>query len=119
MNNNRDNFFAKTILTLAQRVNSICSRCFVGTTGPSFDGKVINNGVAAHICAAAPGGPRYDPNMTKEERSSQDNGIWLCTSCSKIIDRDPKRYTVEMLKEMKKNAEERADKALNCNYLIY
>lgn len=70
MNNNRDNFSAKTILTLAQRVNSICSRCFAGTTGPSSDGKVINNGVAAHICAAVPGGPRYDPNMTKEERSS-------------------------------------------------
>lgn len=113
MNSNRDNFSSKTVQILAQRVNGICSKCFVGTTGPSSDGKVINNGVAAHICAAAPGGPRYDPNMTKEERSSQDNGIWLCSNCSKIIDRDPKRYTVEILKEMKKNAEERADRALN------
>ena len=32
--------------------------------------KIINIGVAAHICAAAPGGPRYDSAMTEEERKS-------------------------------------------------
>ena len=42
----------------------------------------------AHICAAAQGGPRYDASMTPEERKSFENGIWLCQSCSKLIDTD-------------------------------
>ena len=34
--------------------------------------KPSRTGVAAHICAAAEGGPRYDPNMTPEERKQLD-----------------------------------------------
>ena len=30
----------------------------------------------------------YDESMTTEERKSFDNGIWLCQSCSKLIDTD-------------------------------
>ena len=60
-------------------------------------------GVAAHICAAAPGpgARRYDPNMSSEERSHINNGIWLCVSCSVLIDRDEKRFTVDKLHQIK------------------
>ena len=60
-------------------------------------------GVAAHICAAAPGtgSRRYDLNMSPEERPHIDNGIWLCVSCSVLIDRDEKRFTVEKLHQIK------------------
>ena len=47
--------------------------------------------------------------MTPEQRSSIENGIWLCQTCSKIIDSDEKKYTVEVLKDWKSKAESRAE----------
>ncbi|SEH54401.1 hypothetical protein SAMN05660691_00004 [Rheinheimera pacifica] len=63
-------------------------------------------GVAAHICAASPGGPRYNPNMSEEQRTSYDNGIWLCQTCSRLIDVDERRFSVELLQTWKREAEE-------------
>ena len=64
-------------------------------------------GVAAHICAAAsgPGARRYDPDMSREERSHIDNGIWLCASCSVLIDRDQERFSVESLRQIRRDHE--------------
>jgi hypothetical protein len=72
----------------------------------------LNKGVAAHIRAAAKGGPRYDPSMSPEQRKSIANGIWLCESCAKLIDTDTGRYSVDVLERWKSIAEERAAKAL-------
>lgn len=60
-------------------------------------------GVAAHIAAAAPGpgARRYDHSMTPEQRGSIDNGIWLCASCSILIDRDEARFSAQSLHELK------------------
>ena len=79
------------------------------TSGPALseDG-TINVGVGAHIAAASPRGPRYGANMKPAERSSGANGIWLCQSCSKLIDSDENRYTVSLLHEWKKDAIQRA-----------
>jgi hypothetical protein len=65
----------------------------------------VNVGVAAHISAAAVGGPRYDPNLSQEERSAASNGIWLCQNCAKIVDNDLARFTVTFLKDRKLVAE--------------
>ena len=46
--------------------------------------------------------------MSSPERSSDANGIWLCQSCSKLIDSDENRYTVELLHQWKKDAIQRA-----------
>lgn len=90
---------------MALRASYLCSLCKCSTVGPSDEGKnaVTMTGVAAHICAAAPGkgSRRYDLNMSPEERSHIDNGIWLCVSCSVLIDRDEKRFTVEKLHQIK------------------
>lgn len=73
--------------------------------GATEDGKgEINIGTAAHICAAAPGGPRYDENMSEDERSSADNGIWMCRDHGKAIDSDLKQFTVAVLREWKRQA---------------
>ena len=105
---NRDDFSEKVKKAMAYRVGCRCSnpKCRKITYGPkeSVEG-YINIGVAAHICAAAPGGKRYDPHMSKEARSSIENGIWLCQSCSKLIDSDDEKYTVEILHKWKKDAE--------------
>ncbi len=105
MTRSRDDFNKRTKNDLALRASYLCSLCKCSTVGPSDEGKnaVTMTGVAAHICAAAPGAGarRYDPNMSPEERSHIDNGIWLCVSCSVLIDRDEQRFTVEALHQIK------------------
>lgn len=109
MSNNRDDFPIKVKQLLAERVGLSCSNpgCKCPTSGPHSDvNKRISVGEAAHIKAAAAGGPRYDPNMTDEERRSVINGIWLCNKCHTIIDSDETRYTVDILNKWKELAEE-------------
>jgi|SRR6266550_3223126 hypothetical protein len=67
--------------------------------------KAKSTSTAAHICAAAPGGPRYDETMSPEERSSANNGIWMCRDHGKAIDPTDSEFTVERLREWKKPAE--------------
>lgn len=74
--------------------------------------KVVIVGVAAHIKAAAPGGPRYDPLQTTDERRHSSNGIWLCTTHAKQIDDDPAHFTVEKIKGWKQGAEQRSALAI-------
>ncbi len=89
MTTHRDDFSQKIKDDLAKRAGFRCSNpnCQKPTIGAQKgDGKSINIGVAAHIAAAAPGGPRYDASMTSQERSSFENSIWLCANCSTLID---------------------------------
>lgn len=72
-------------------------------------------GVAAHITAASPGGPRFDPNATKQTRSSIHNGLWLCQSCATMIDRDRARFHSVLLRQWKLGAE--AEAAVDLNIL--
>ena len=111
MPSKRDEFTNFTKELLANRVGRKCSNpnCRKLTCGPNENPlKITNIGVAAHICAAAEGGPRFDSSMTSEERKGFDNGIWLCQNCAKLIDSDPARYTKELLKSWKSIAEEYA-----------
>jgi hypothetical protein len=104
-----------TIEVLAKRVSYLCSRasCRRRTVGPHSSGiKATLVGEAAHICAASPGGPRYDSSMSVEERSSHDNGIWLCANCATEIDKDPARFPVSLLRQWKEDAESEALKSL-------
>ena len=115
----RDDFSPKTKDTLAHRVGFKCSNpdCRKPTSGPSDEGgeKHINVGVASHICAASKGGPRYDEFMSSEERSSFDNGIWLCQVCGKMVDDDEARFTETLLHVWKKTAEEIAFAEVSSN----
>jgi hypothetical protein len=70
--------------------------------------------VAAHITAAAVGGPRYDQKLLLDERRSPSNGIWLCQSCSKLVDNDELKYPVTLLRAWKENAERCAATMLEC-----
>jgi hypothetical protein len=100
---------------LAKRVAYHCSNPGYRhvTSGPQEDKtRVINIGVAAHITAASPDGPRYDPSLTAEQRSRADNGLWLCQSCGKLVDNDKLRYTVAGLRDWKILAEATAARDL-------
>ncbi|MBL4980151.1 hypothetical protein [Pseudomonas fluorescens] len=112
-NHPRHDFDKPTKLMLQHMVAGVCSNpdCLNHTIGSNIQrNSYAGNGIAAHICAAAPGAgaARYDKNQTKEERQSFKNGLWLCGSCSIIIDRDEARYPVALLHEWKSKAENRA-----------
>jgi hypothetical protein len=107
----RDNFSAATRRLLAARAGHRCSNpgCMRATSGPALDEtKAIDVGEAAHITAAARGGKRFDENLRPEERSAESNGIWLCSLCAGLIDKDDLRYTVEVLRKWKQDALTRA-----------
>lgn len=112
----RDDFSPTTKRTLAGRAGYACSNpdCRRLTAGAALgdDAKVVNVGIAAHIKGAAPGGPRYDPLQSTEERQHASNGIWLCSAHAKQIDDDHARFTADRLKAWKKLAEERSALAI-------
>ncbi len=68
--------------------------------------------MAAHITAAAPGGPRFDESLTAAERKAAANGIWTCHNCGKLIDADESQHTVELLRRWKAEAERLAQMML-------
>lgn len=107
----RDDFTAPTKKRLAGRAGHRCSNpdCQAPTIGPQpGGGGIINLGEAAHITAAAPGGPRYDESLSPEQRRDDANGIWLCANHAKAVDSDPKQFTTNLLKSWKFAAEKRA-----------
>jgi tetratricopeptide (TPR) repeat protein len=105
----RDEFPDPARRVLASRAGNRCSICGAPTSGPQDDAlKAVNVGVAAHITAASPGGPRYDPALSPEERGSASNGIWLCQTHAKLVDNDPRRFTAEQLRASKEEAERKA-----------
>ena len=116
MGTGRDDFTKGTIRDAAGRVGYRCSflGCTNTTIGASMEStnKCSVTGVAAHICAAAEGGPRYDKNMSTEERRGVENCIWLCQTHAKLIDTDVKTYSVDVLRRWKVEAEFAASKAL-------
>lgn len=66
------------------------------------NGKFV--GEVCHIEAAMPGGERFNPNMTNEDRRSFGNLMLMCHHHHVVID-DVEKYNVEKLKEMKRNHE--------------
>lgn len=111
----RDDFSSNIKSTLAARTGHACSNpdCRAITSGPQADEqRATNVGVAAHITAATAGGPRFDPNLSSEQRSGMVNGIWLCQNCAHEIDTDKSRYSVAVLYHWKLKAEHAAHQEL-------
>ena len=111
----RDDFSQATKDLLAERVGRRCSNpgCRQATSGPHEEPqRAVNVGVAGHITAAAPGGPRFDPTLTPQQRVAPENGIWLCAFCGRLVDADDWRFSVAGLKKWKVIAEDFARGAL-------
>jgi tetratricopeptide (TPR) repeat protein len=104
----RDKFKESIKAALRDRVAHRCSNpeCRIPTAAPGSGATgVIRGGDAAHITAASPKGPRYDESISATERSSIENGIWLCVVCARKIDHNRDAYPVELLREWKGSAE--------------
>jgi hypothetical protein len=113
-------FTTPTKTRLARRAAYLCAHpdCRRLTVGPEQGGSgVVTTGQAAHITAAAPGGPRYDSSLTTEQRRSQDNGIWLCAIHASQVDSDEDHFTTQTLRQWKVDAENAANEGLTTGRL--
>jgi len=78
------------------------NRCaFINCGVPLVEDSGTVTGIICHIKARSKGGPRYDPKQNAEERHSFENLILLCNRHSKIVDSEPRKYSAELLQEMK------------------
>ena len=108
----RDEFNEKTKRVIQDRAGNQCSNpdCRTLTSGPNaHPERSTKTGVAAHITAASSGGPRYDPNLSSEQRKSAENGIWLCQRCAHFVDTDSLNYPIDLLYKWRHQAEKEAD----------
>jgi hypothetical protein len=108
--NLRDGFSAAVTNALARRAYFICSNpdCRALTLCPSDEDptKSIFVGRVAHIIAASPGGARYDASLTPKERGEITNGIFLCTVCADMIDKNNALdFPADMLRRWKSSHE--------------
>lgn len=103
------NFIPKTIRNIQERSAFICNNplCRKLTVKASNDSETASDilGEAAHIYPAAKNWARYDSTILSPFIKSQKNAIWLCRECAKLIDRNPKKYTVEVLFNWKTDLE--------------
>ena len=67
------------------------------------DGVLV--GEVAHIQAANETGPRFNANMTNDERRAQTNLMIMCAHCHTIIDGDTVTWTVDKLEALKASHE--------------
>jgi hypothetical protein len=107
----RNDFSEEVKRNIAARAGYRCSNpsCGKPTSGPTADpGRALSIGVAAHITAASPGGPRFDASLSPEKRASIMNAVWLCQSCGTLVDRDLDNFTVNTLREWKQLRENTA-----------
>lgn len=107
----RDEFTDQTKRALRERVGGRCCRPECGrlTVSPNAENptRVDITGRAAHITAAHKGGPRFDATLSSAERKSANNGIWLCSDCADLIDKNEgEGFSVEKLRSWKRTAEE-------------
>jgi hypothetical protein len=101
-----DDFSPKIIKDVAHRASYTCCNphCRRRTLAPSpaNSAKMTHIGVAAHITAASPNGPRYDSSLTPQQRSAIENAIYLCIRCATLIDKNNgEDYPVDVLKAWK------------------
>lgn len=64
-------------------------------------------GEICHIEASSPGGPRYNSMRSDEERQAFENLVLMCANHHKVIDGNPGSYTVDQLKKIKAEHEQK------------
>lgn len=78
----------------------------------AFGRRPVITGEIAHIVSEKPDGPRGRHSLPPGEHDKHTNLIFLCPEHHKEIDDQPQVYTVERLRQMKKEHEEAIEKAV-------
>jgi len=73
----------------------------------------------AHIIARSPAGPRGEEAVPEAERDAYDNIVLLCATCHTLVDKMKLNdvYDVELLKEWKRDQEQRIHDAVEVPHL--
>jgi hypothetical protein len=82
------------------------------------DGETIS-GEICHIKAKNEGGPRYESAQSEEERHGFDNLVLMCGRHHKIVDDNPKIYSVDVLRVIKKIREKEMGRAKQATDTVY
>lgn len=91
-----------SLTTIKRLFAASCNKCaYPNCSLPIVEESGTVTGIICHIKARSRGGPRYDRNQSDAERHSFDNLILMCSRHSKLIDSEPNRFTVELLKDIK------------------
>ena len=112
----RDKISEKDIKILITKARGTCSfpgccKQLVGSsTSPDND---VFLGKMAHIIADSRQGPRGDSGLTSEERKKHTNLILLCQEHHDIVDQQIHTYSVPVLRQMKRDHEERTQLSYN------
>lgn len=100
-----------TVKKLFARCRNRCA--FPDCSAPIVEENGTVTGIICHIRARSPGGPRYGAEQTEEQRHAADNLILMCARHSKVIDSEPRRYTVKLLTIFKHEHERTAENELS------
>ena len=92
-----------TIKKLCILSRNLCA--YPGCNNNLVNDKEILIGKICHIESPEPGGPRFNPNSNNEDNRKFENLIMMCPNHHDEIDIDIDTFTVEYLKEIKKNHE--------------
>jgi hypothetical protein len=105
----RGSITADTTLRLAVAAGGRCEYCNTYLLEDDFSGYSVNLGERAHIVGAtdATRSPRGDADLPLAERQDADNLMLLCRPHHRVIDRLIAEHTVEGLRRMKREHEDR------------
>jgi len=92
--------------------HKLCALCKTELIETRQDESDYLIGVEAHIEGEKPNSARYNLNIDTKIKNSYENRILLCPTCHTKIDNDEKYYTVDKLKQNKKEHEQWCDQAL-------
>lgn len=95
----------KEVKLLWGRSGSRCAKCQKDIIRETVEDCDYLIGKMAHIEGENPGSARYNQNMTDKDRNKYENLILLCPNCHDIIDNDPDKYTIDKIKQIKKDHE--------------
>jgi len=71
------------------------------------DGTITSIEELAHIIAKSDKGPRSEEKIDIKLKDEYENIILLCPNCHTLVDKNPDQYPVKILKEWKRNHEQR------------
>ena len=100
-------FSQKIVLSVSGKSGYRCCNpdCRRHTVGPNADfTNTVDIGSVCFICAPSPEGPRFDRNMPRSKRFSEDNGILLCQECAIKVELDESSYPADLVRRWKRQA---------------
>ena len=103
----------KDIKRLWGKAGGRCSKCNIDLFIELEKDEEVNIGEMAHVIAKKKNGPRGSKGIVEDGRNSYSNLILLCRNCHKEIDESPDNYSVEEIKQLKKQHEKKVDANLS------